>query len=491
MMPQPSPAPAARRFLALAEPPSLTTLGAVDWGAMPPGIKRYPPQASVAVPQELCFLLRNSYGLTRYQWDSGRVLAAAGTGASIFGRPLRPVPSGGGLSSGELYLIGAPGGLPQGAYHYDPAAEALDPVRYGAEPGDAGLAETGLCLLIGSVFHRTGFKYREFGYRLQCLDGGVLIGQLMAVAGAEGLHARVVATLDRSAADRMLGLEHGAETVLAAVMLTAADAGTAAPSAALARRTDPAPAVSPTRRTQPRSVLASMPLTAALCAADESTRGCQMPVPARPAALPHQRAVPLPPAQAALTSAISRRRSADSAFTPDPMTPGHLAAIARAGSEGWAGDIAPQHIMLFLIVRNVTDLDQGVYLYDPAAHRLLLTSAADVSGRVWQAAARTGPFTDHRAALVVYPIGDYEHGFRAVGDAWYRMQNLAAGISAQRVALAAAANGLGCRVTCSYDSEAVAGLMGLPAGMQPLCQILTGPVAGTAACTQPLHHEGG
>ncbi|MFD0663483.1 SagB/ThcOx family dehydrogenase [Thermocatellispora tengchongensis] len=190
----------------------------MDWGRKLPAVKRYPPRAAVRPADPLPALLRDAYGWTRYQWDDwGQATSLPGMANLALGRPLRAVPSGGGLSSSELYPVGEVPGLPSGAYHYDGAAEALDPVRANVTPADLGLDDTPLALLITSVFGRVSFKYGEFGYRLQCLDAGLLAGQILAVLDAAGLGGRLHTRFHDEAAEERLGLTPTAERPLVAV----------------------------------------------------------------------------------------------------------------------------------------------------------------------------------------------------------------------------------------------------------------------------------
>jgi SagB-type dehydrogenase family enzyme len=487
---------AARKYLTVADQLPVLRSDSMDWRKMPPSVKRYPRVSAIPVPGLLNSLLRSCYGFTRYQWDTWQMIVL-GVGGRVWlaasGRPLRPVPSGGGLASPELYLAGHADGLPAGIYHYDPAADALDVLLSGTEEGGSR-AGGPLWILIGSVFARTAFKYHEFGYRLQCLDAGTLAGQILVQAEAAGIAARLVTCLDEPAVASGLGLDPQAETVLAAVALEP-------PGAAVTRRPPTAPEAAfprscsgparPTPRTAPRPVLASLPLTAALCTAGRQARGGGVPPPvADPAALPHQRAIRLPGATAALSAGTAKRRSADGSFTVTPTTLEQATAIASAAGGGWTGDIGPGHVLVFCVVHNVTGLDRGVYAYEPAGHRLLLLYAADLRAAVRDATGQAAALGDYHAGLVIYPVGDYERGFGTAGDGWFRMQNIAAGIAAQRAALAAAAVGLGCRVTCSYQADAVTALLRLPGTFHPLCQITVGPVAGAASFTQPLHQPG-
>jgi len=486
-----TPGEAARRYLAAAEHLPFAALAATDWRRMPPRIKRYPGGPGRPAPGLLGELLRGSHGLTRYQWDNWRLSVGVGMDTVRFiadGRPLRPAPSAGGLSSAELYVVGTAPRLEPGAYHYDCAADALDLVREGACPANAGLPDGRLYVLIGSVYFRTAFKYHEFGYRLQCLDAGVLAAQVISRATAAGAAAMLVADFDEPAAAETLGLDPDAETILAAIALRLPAEAANGPDAG------PEPTVHgirsvaarATARTRPVPVLAALPLTSALRSADRASRGHPLPEPAGQALLPASAATRLPSPRIAIDAALGARRSADAAFGIEPLSLDQVGAIAWTARTGWSGELKPGHVPLFFVVRNVTGLEPGVYVYDVAAHRLVLVCPADPDVRAWRSRVQGGSPGDQHAGLVIYPAGDYATGFATAADSWYRLQNLAAGMVAQRIALGAAAMGLGCRLVCSYDPEIVAFMLRAPDGVRPLCQLMIGPVAGTVSYTQPM-----
>ena len=474
------PGDAARRYLAVAEQMPLQILTSMDWRSMQPPVKRYPRRAAFPAPRPIDRLLRGGYGLTRYQWDNWPALVGQyKLNMPAAGRPLRPVPSGGGLFSAELYLIGSAPGLPVGVYHYDPAADCLDPVRPGANPAWLGLQGPGLCLIIGSVFARVASKYREFGYRLQCLDAGVLAGQLLTLIEAEGLTGEAVLRFDDERIAGLLGLDPQAESALAVVTvhgLTDHSIGPQYPTATAAR---------PSPRTRPRPSLGTLPLTQALCAASHGTSGPGgLPRPLTPAGFASEKAIGLPKTHVRLADGTESRRTAAGRFGAPALTRQQLGAILGAAG-GWSGDAGPGHALLYCVVHDVADLGGGVYVYDPPTHRLL-PQAADLSSRTWSGRPPAGLLGDDRAGLFVYPVGDYDAGFAAGGDRWFQIQNIVAGIGVQRMALAAAAAGLGCRVRCAYDTDSVARLLGLPGTMRPLCQVLVGSVGQGVSYAQRL-----
>jgi hypothetical protein len=99
----------------------------------------------------------------------------------------------------ELYVAAPAGtGLPAGVHWYDPLDHAL--VRVGPPPR-AG-APT---VVVTGVPWRTGWRYRERGYRHVYWDAGTMLSQLLAAAESSGIDARLYTrSLTRSVHPRRL-----------------------------------------------------------------------------------------------------------------------------------------------------------------------------------------------------------------------------------------------------------------------------------------------
>lgn len=457
----------ARRFLAVGEAQPYGAISAVDWKRLPALVKRYPPAGAHPLPRELGGLLRASYGFNRLQWDNWHTLPGqAGLAELSRGRALRPVPSGGGLFPAELYVVGAVPGLSPGAYHFDPAADRLDRVRAGAAlPGAAWH------VVITAALVRTVFKYGDFGYRLACLDAGALAGQVLEVLAGAGFAAGLAPDVDDPAIEALLGLDPDAEPVVAVVAVR--------PSTVDVRETADEPA-RPTARTAPRPVAAHAPLATALA---RDSRAGSAGAPAPPA-IPAGDPVPLPPvADGDLSGYAPARRSLDGRFGTAPIGLAPLAAVLRAG--GRHPDAAST--LLACVVHRVHGLAPGRYVYDPEAHAVRASDLRDLRSASAPAPGQAPLVGDFGGGAALFLLGDYEAGFAVAGSRWYRTLNVAAGIGAFRMSLAATAVGLGNRIVCAYDTARAVATLGLDGGpLRPLCQVIVGPVAGTVAYSQPL-----
>ncbi|HEX4787156.1 MAG TPA: hypothetical protein VH372_01755, partial [Actinospica sp.] len=91
-----------------------------------------------------------------------------------------------------------------------------------------------------------------------------------------------------------------------------------------------------------------------------------------------------------------------------------------------------------------------------------------------------GELAQFQAAGALMVVGDYEPGYRAHGDRWYRILNLHAGIVAQRIGLAATAAGLGSSLRCDYRVKSADRLIRAEPGRTVLLVALFGVERGAA-----------
>lgn len=120
--------------------------------------------------------------------------------------------SAGGRFPLELYVAvpdGSPG-LPPGVHWYDPKDHAL--VRIGPPPGgDAPV------IIVTGVPWRTGWRYRERGFRHVYWDAGTMLAQLLAVADSAGHVARLHTRFPDVAVSAVVGADRRHEWPVAVV----------------------------------------------------------------------------------------------------------------------------------------------------------------------------------------------------------------------------------------------------------------------------------
>jgi SagB-type dehydrogenase family enzyme len=119
-----------------------------------------------------------------------------------------------------------------------------------------------------------------------------------------------------------------------------------------------------------------------------------------------------------------------------------------------------QHTLLYCVVYRVQGVPAGIYRYQPEKHALELVRAGLHPYELYQI-LRMPNFNLFYMSVNLFPVGNYKSGFQAYGDRWYRMQNMEAGIIAQRLYLAAAALKLGCRASLGFSVPETNRFLGL------------------------------
>ena len=125
----------------------------------------------------------------------------------------RAAGSAGGRFPLEVYVAVPNGrGLPAGLHWYDPLDHAL--VQVGPPPrGDAP------SVVLTGVPWRTGWRYRERGYRHVYWDAGTMLSQLLAVADSAGLTAGLHTRFPDGAVGALVGADGVHEWPVAVVAL--------------------------------------------------------------------------------------------------------------------------------------------------------------------------------------------------------------------------------------------------------------------------------
>jgi SagB-type dehydrogenase family enzyme len=405
---------------------------------------------------------------------------------------LRPVPSGGALFPCELYMIIAPGrSFPAGIYHYDAAHHALDILRQGdyshllqtslAHPSDTPPAYT---LLLSCFFWKDGFKYGAFSYRLQGLDIGTVIAQSEIVTGHYNLEATIHYQFLDKAINDLLGLDPLHESVYAIIALSPAhqgtldDADTHAPDAPQEPIQLGAVPVA-----EPLESIAHWPLSEAVHRAScMETRAAfctlrSLPPLEQPEMIASQSLAPSDESLD-LWKVRYQRRSARG-FLPGTLTEQQLAQLLLASTRGYTNDIDGRsdlllHTLLYCVVNRVQNISPGIYSYHPEKRILRLVYEGEVQS-TFQELVGWSNLNLFQMSVCLVPVANYQNGFQVYGDRWYRMQNMEAGIIAQRLYLGAAALKLGCRANLGYDVPNMNTFLRLSDEYTSLLQILIAP----------------
>jgi nitroreductase len=329
----------------------------------------------------------------------------------------RAAGSAGGRFPLELYVAVPPGHeLPAGVHWYHPQEHAL--VQIGPPPRDGAVT-----VVATGVPWRTGWRYRERGFRHTYWDAGTMLSQLLAAADSAGLDAALYTRFPDAAVSELVGADGTHEWPVAVVALGGPPALESSGPAA-AGQVDAEPVEFPLA-------------TAAQRAGDLDVLG-----------EPWQRGAPVdvpiqssPPVEEVVSSRSSQRRMDPTRSLSGDVFRTALTAAMRG--------ISTPH---FAVVHAVDGLEPGVYRWPELAAPV---RAEELRKELYRVALDQGLPRD--AAFVV--IGAADVG--ALDDREYREAQLAAGLVEGRLHLAAYALGAGASGMTFLDSE-IPGLLGEP-----------------------------
>ncbi|WP_433575542.1 SagB family peptide dehydrogenase [Nocardia brasiliensis] len=452
--------------------------GPIDWNAAPARYKRYPDAARVELPWDaeatatslIGALLLDMCGITRLMWTPVLDHDGVPTPGAFKIQHGRSAPSGGALYPLEAYVaVRSP---EPGLYHYDPAHHCLELVRPGdhraalaAQVSEAPGPLAAAVLVLTARFWRNGFKYGEFGYRLQTQEIGVLAAQATAVATRLG---STVDTRLRFADDQvheLLDLDPRAEAALAMMFVDQDPAAANAPT--YRELIAVVPAVAAERSP---AITDRLPAVAAL-----HTNSGVLPEDSAPYPMEDGPELSLPQVRVAVGAGIAGRSSPADGFRPHAIESTRLAGLIGAVADGWAG--FGRGAALYCLVARVDGIAPGLYRFHPAHHALVeITSGIADS-------IRCHPIVGE-AAAVLLPVGDLHAG---TGAHWYRTVQADAGVVLQRGALAAAALGLAARI---YSGETPDFTAALPGTRTALAALLIGVPRAVSTLEHRVHPAG-
>ncbi|OME93909.1 MULTISPECIES: SagB family peptide dehydrogenase [Paenibacillus] len=425
----------------------------------------------------------------------------------------RFAPSGGALYPNELYVYLKIEDLPSGVYHYDVAHHRLVLLREG--DFDFYLAralgnryDESACfgaVFVSSMFWKNFFKYNNFSYRLQGLDAGALIGQLLEVTKRFGFESGVYFQFLDRAVNHLLGVSEQEESVYAVIPLSVEPA-----ISWFANRNEEEEGVSaielcrelPTvqhdhyvrsRRVKEFPMLIKMneaslfeSLQSIPRIAEEKIVHCEDQV----VALPHVNRLLYD-----LASVSRRRYSPDSDFMMSKVSQEKLALLLREATASFRywNDLDVDHensvsrVSLYVCLYNVEGIPEGAYHYDSAAHALRLIRHGDHRLQLQQ-----GMPSDNvnlfQVPLCFHIAGDKDHLTTTMGYRGYRIQQMEAGMLVQRLLLAASAIGLGGHPLLGFDARLCDEIYKMTSqGLTSLIQIPVGPYRHSPRLTGGLH----
>ena len=347
-------------------PTDLAALGIDTFAALAPADPDAP--AALLDLERLAALLFFSAGVTRVKTYPG--------GAQIH---FRAAASTGALYQTEAYVVaGAVEGLAPGVYHFSPGDFSLRRLRAGDFRGavalataDDAVAEQPASLILSAIYWRNTWKYQARGYRHLFWDSGTLLGQLLAVARALDVPARLVTGFVDAQLNGLLGLDAVKEGALVAVPL-----GAPGPVAAASPVITPlAPEVIPlSAREVDYPVLRDAYDNASLDSEAEVADWGQVlnydipPASSPPNVVIQDLTPPRGVAGRSLGETIAKRGSTR-AFSGEAITAEALSSALFHATRGFPADVPAGLVDLYVNVHAVTGIEPGAYAYDRAAPR--------------------------------------------------------------------------------------------------------------------------
>ena len=411
----------------------------------------------LAALAELLFL---SAGITRQRKHSGGEIyfrAAACTGA---------------LYEVELYVVcGNLADLEAGVYHFSPAEFALRKLRAGdyravlrdATGGEGAIAHAPVTIVCTCTYWRNAWKYQARTFRHFGWDNGTLLANLLAVATALGMPAKVICGFVDAEINRLLDVDAEREV---AFSLVALGHGAALPQQPAQQSPSGLPAlhletVPLSRNETVYPAMREMHAASSLSSAEEVARW-RGETPQTKFPPPTGRIIPLRPASDAemprdpIEQVILRRGSARK-FAQVPIELAQLSTILDRATRGVPADfLEPRGVLLndlYVIVNAVEGIDPGAYVF----HRDRQVLECLKTGNFRAQAGHLG--LDQQlpadAAVNIFLLADLQKILAPFGNRGYRAAQLEAGILSGKLYLAAYAQGVSATGLTFYDDEVI------------------------------------
>ena len=419
-------------------------------------ISQIVPAQTIAAPdlEAIAQLLYLSAGITRHRkYPGGEIYfrAAACTGA---------------LYEVELYLVC--GDLPNlvgGVYHFAPAEFGLRRLRTGdyrgvlieATAAEPAIAHAPLTIVCTCTYWRNSWKYQDRTYRHFGWDNGTLLANLLAVATALGLPAKVACGFVDDTVNALLDVDPRREAAFSLVPLGHVSAPPAQPLAevsSLGLET-----VQLSRHEVDYPLMREMHAASSLHAPQEiAAWRCGTPLTHFPP--PQGSVVPLQPLSDAdmprdPIERVILRRGSSRKFARTPITLPQLSTILDRSTRGVPADfldpVGSQLNHLYLIVHAVEGLESGAYVFHRGRNVLECLRQGDFRSQAGYVGLQQALPAD--AAVDVFFLADLQPILQRFGNRGYRAVQLEAGILGGKLYLAAYAQHLGATGLTFFDDD--------------------------------------
>jgi SagB-type dehydrogenase family enzyme len=379
----------------------------------------------------------------------------------------RFVPSGGALYPNELYVYLKLKDLPLGVYHYDVAHHRLVLLREGNFDSYLSRSLGNRCdlstcfatVFVSTMFWKNFYKYNNFSYRLQGLDAGVLMGQLLEVAKRFGFESGVFYQFLDKSINHLLGLSEQEESVYSVIPLAVeptiwstlvGDREGTIDATELSREitTIHTKHYVRSKRIKPFPMLTRIN-EASMYETSSSFRRVipQMSLngEGKTVALSDVKKLSYD-----LATACRQRFSPDMDFTMLKVSQQQLATLLHEATDSFSyrNDLdSPFHksdsrVSLYGCFAKMEGIQDGAYYYDSEAHVLRQINLGD--HRLKLQFGMSGDNVNlFQVPLCLHVVGEKDHLITAMGFRGYRIQQMEAGMLVQRLLLTASALEMG------------------------------------------------
>ncbi|MEH7885381.1 SagB family peptide dehydrogenase [Bacillus sp. JJ1609] len=390
----------------------------------------------------------------------------------------RFAPSGGALYPNELYMYLKVEGLPDGVYHYDPAHHRLELLREGNFDSYIERALGNRCnvfscfgtAFVSTMFWKNFFKYNNFAYRLQGLDAGVLMGQLLETAKRFGFASGVYYQYLDSAINHLLGLSEEEESVYSLIPLSVEPTNWSTNGREIEEdltaeelKLELHP-IYPENYERSRLVKEYPRLLAVNRASMiDSTSSFQKIWDQPPKTRDVEPAIKLPkgePFSYDLVEACKNRFSPEMDFVLDKVSQQQLVTLMQeaTASFSYRNDLEEAYcsneprVSIYGCLYNVEGVPNGAYFYDSAKHELYDLNPGDHRLHL-----QSGLSLDNvnllQVPLCLHVAGSKDFYKDALGYRGYRILQMEAGMLVQRLLITSSALGMGGHPLLGFDTK--------------------------------------
>jgi SagB-type dehydrogenase family enzyme len=405
--------------------------------------------------QAIAQLLYFSAGITRQRKHPGGGIyfrAAACTGA---------------LYEIELYVVcGDVPGLSAGVYHFSPAEFALRRLRTGdyrsvlveATGAEPAIVQAPLSIVCTGTYWRNAWKYQARTYRHFGWDNGTLLANLLAVATALALPAKVVAGFVDATVNSLLDVDSKREVGFSLVAL----GHTSAFPPQLSAKVFPInlETIPLSRREVDYPVMREIHAASSLHSSEEvaAWRGRTPPTSVPPPGGAVVQLQPLSDAEMPRDpiEQVILRRGSSRKFAHSSITLEQLSTLLDRATRGISADFLDpmgcQLNNLYLIVHAVKGLASGAYVYHRSG---LLECLRQGNFRTQAGYLGLEQELPADAAVDIFFLADLRSILQRFGNRGYRAVQLEAGIIGGKLYLAAYAQQLGASGLTFYDDDVI------------------------------------